>query len=402
MSKSRIEAAKALAAAAAEEGRNLTDEERAQIEAAITDAKSAKADAELVAQIDALGSELAKSAPVVSNTVPAQPAKASTIGERFVTDGAFKSWFDQANVTGTPDPKSLTVSPAVAVGGLKTTITGASDTSAGALVSNDRYNTVETSYARELNLLNLITMGSTNSDAIEYARIAPAGIGGSSISAGPLGETDAATEQTMAFVKAIANVKDIRAFLPASVRALTDAAQLQTLVDGFLRYAILDGVTDQLINGDGTGDNIEGILNVSGVQAQSFDTDMISSVRKGIRKVRHTGNARPTAVLLNPADDEKIDLLSGGNTDYLFGGPASAATPTMWGLTRVVDASVPEGTAIVGDFRKAVWFERTPLSVSVYPQHSDYAVKGLVAIVAAIRGAFAVTNPAAFCTVALD
>jgi hypothetical protein len=37
----------------------------------------------------------------------------------------------------------------------------------------------------------------------------------------------------------------------------------------------------------------------------------------------------------------------------------------------------------------------------MYPQHSDYAIKGLVALVANARAAMGVLHPEAFCTVDL-
>lgn len=400
MSNNLIQEAKSIAAAAAAEGRALTADERATVEKAVEGAKALKNDAELRAAVDSLGEELATTKPQAKAAAPAR-----TVGERLIADPAFKGWLDQANAHGTPDVKSLLTSPTVSVGGLKATLLGSSESSAGALVVNEFYPQVDQSHIRELNLLSLLTIGRTSSDAVEFARVMRFDeASGSDHDVAPGGEDEAASEATMKFAKAVANVKDVRAFLPASVRALSDAAQLQTLADNFLRFAIQEGVTNQLVNGDGSGDNMTGFLNTSGVQSQAFDTDIVTSIRKAITKVRHTGNNIPNAVLINPADAEKIDLLAGSvGSDYLFGGPAVPSTVrTIWGLPMVVDAQVPEYTAIVGNFRQAILWERAPLTVNVYPQHSDYAVKGLVAIVASTRAAFGVLSPAAFCVTALD
>lgn len=388
--KNLINEAKQIAESAASEGRALTTEERATVESAIAGAKAVKADRELREAVESLGAELGNVKP------EAETAKGRTAGERMLNDAAFKSWLNSATVNGNVDAKSMPNSPVVSVGGLKATITGASDDYAGALVINDRYAPVEAAYARELNVLNLITLGSTNSDLVEYARVLNYAAGASVNSAAPKAEGIASDESTMKFAKLTAAVRDVRTFIPASVRALNDAAQLQSLVDAFIRSSILDEVADQVINGDGTGENMEGLLTVSGTQSQAFDTDLVTTIRKAIRKVRHTGNGRATAVLLNPEDDEAIDLLISDGGDYLFGGPVGAATPTLWGLPRVVDAAVPQGQAIVGDFRKAILWERNPVAVSVYPQHSDFAVKGLVAVAGSARAAFGVINPAQF------
>jgi HK97 family phage major capsid protein len=396
--KALIEKAKDVAGAAADEGRSLTEEERGLVQQAIDGAKALKLDAELASAVNQLGADLAAPAPVAKAAAPAP----RTIGGRLMTDDRFKSWIDQANAAGLPDPRSLSNSPAVTIGGLKATLLGGSESSAGALVVNDFAGLQDESYAKELNLLSLITVGSTGSDAVEFARVLRLDEG-STNAASPLAEGAAANEGTLAFDVAVAPVREVRTFIPASNRALADAGQLQTVVDGFLRYGILETVTNQIINGNGIGQNMTGILNTSGVFQQGFDTDEITSLRKAITKVRHTGNYVPNAVLLNPEDAETIDLLTGSVGDeYLFGGPAVPSTVrTMWGLPMVTDAQVPQGTALVGDFRRAVLWERQAVTVSVYPQHSDFAVRGLVAIVGAARAAFGVVAPGAFCAVDL-
>ena len=388
--KNLIESAKALAAAAAAEGRALTDEEKATIESAIAGAKAVKQDRELASAVEALGAEL-------GDVKPAKQEKSTgTPGERLVSDPAFKSWLGDA-ASQPADVKSMPNSPSVAVGGLKATITGASDSYAGALIVNDRYPRVETAYARDLSVLGLLTVASTSSDVVEYARVLPFGAGQSDNNAGPTAEGTAAGESQMLFSKQTAAVRDVRTFIPVSVRALQDAAQLQALVDAFIRTSISESLEEQVISGDGSGENMMGILEVSGTQSQAFDTDAITSIRRAIRKVKVGGKGNASAIVLHPEDDEAIDLLSGSNTDFLFGGPVGASTPTIWGVRRVVSEAVPQGTAIVADWSAAVLFERQALQVQLLNQHSDFAVKGLSAIYGNARAAFAVLNPAKFC-----
>lgn len=391
-----IEQAQQIAQAAEAEGRALTTEERETVQAAIDSSKAFKADADLRTAVSQLGSELATVKPTAVDT------RGMSAGKRVVSDPNFKAWLNNASVNGSVDGRSLVNSPQVEIGGIKATITGASDSYAGALIMNDRYAPVEQGYARPLNVLNLVTFASTNSDVVEYARVANIGGGGSDNNAAPTAEGSSAPESQMIFVKESASVKDVRTFIPASVRALNDAPQLQSLVDSFIRYSIQETLVDEILNGDNTGERMIGLFELAGTQAQAFDTDIITTIRQAIRKVRQNGNGTPTAVLLNPEDDAAIDLLvSSSAGEFLFGGPAAAGTPTIWGLPRVSDSAVPQGQALVGDFRQAVVFERSPLTVSVYPQHSDYAIKGLVAIVGTTRAAFAVLNPAKFAVAAL-
>jgi HK97 family phage major capsid protein len=393
-----IDQAKQIAETAATEGRALTNEERETVEAAISGAKAVKADNELRKAVDALGSELAD-AKIQKDEPSVQPR---TTGGKLLADSSFKNWLGEATRNGQPDVKSLPNSPAVNIGGIKATLLGNSDTSAGATISNDRYAPIGIAYGRGgLSALDLVTVGSTTSDAVEFAR-AMRIMGGQSVNnAGPVDEDGAGLESTLTFVKDTAVVKDLRTFIPASVRALSDSAQLETIANNFLTYAMQEELEDQIIAGSGTGNNMTGIFNTGYVQAQAFDTDIVTSIRKAIRKVQTVGNSRASAVLLHPEDNEKVDLLLDAQDTYLFGGPATASTPTIWGLPRVVSSAVPVGRALVGDFRKAIIWERQALNVAMYPQHSDYAIKGLVALVASARAAFGVLHPEAFCDVDL-
>ena len=388
--KKLIEEAKNIAEKAASEGRALTEDEKTTVETAIAGAKAVKADSELRKAVDALGTELEviKPEPIVS-------ASPKNSGEKLLADSKFKSWLDEANANGTPDAKSLSNSPSVSIGGFKATVTGASDTSAGAMVRNDVYTPVTQAYDRGITALNLITIGATNSDAVDYARV---NVLTTVNAANPKAEGTAADESTLTFVKTTAPVRDVRAFLPVSVRALNDAAQLETIVNNYLSYSLSEKIEDQIINGDGTGENMLGIVNTSGINSQAFDTNIVTTIRKAIRRCRLAGNAKPTAVLLHPEDMEKIDLLVGTvGVDYLFGGPSVSSTATIWGLPRIESSAVPVGFALVGDFRQAALWSRQDVTVSLYPQHSDFAVKGLVAAVSNARAAFGVLNPAAFC-----
>lgn len=387
--KDLINQAKEIAAAAAAEGRALSDSERATVEQALAGAKAVKADADLRKAVEQIGSELGE-------VKPQAEAKGRTAGERLINDPAFKAWHAAATSNGSIDGRSLVNSPAVSVSGIKATITGASDDYAGSLIDAYRVPGADASYARENSVLAQLSATRVNSDVVDLARVLYYGGGQSVNNAAGVAEGTAPSESTMKFEKVSLPVRDFRAFLPVSNRALADAGQLGGLVDAFLRSGILEAVEDEIVSGDGTGETIEGILEVSGTQSVAFDTDIITTIRKGITAVRSVGNARGTlAVVMNPEDMEALDLLNDSGTFY-FGGPASAVTPTVWGIARIASTAMPVGQAVVGEWSQAVLFERAPITVALHPQHSDFATKGLTAVVASWRGTFGVQQPAKF------
>lgn len=393
--KNLITEAKTIAAEAAAEGRPLTADERSTVEQALAGAKALKADAELRSAVETLGAELGNVKP------EADAPKGKTAGERLINDASFKAWHAAATQQGAFDGRSVNNSPFVPVAGIKATITGASDDYAGTLVDAFRVAGADASYARENSVLAQLSSTNVNSDVVDLARVLYYAGGQSVNNSAGVAEGSAPSESTMKFEKVSIPVRDFRAFLPVSNRALADAGQLAGLVDAFLRSGILEKVEDEIVSGDGSGETIEGILSVSGTQSVAFDTDLLTTIRKAITAVRYTGNARgQLAVVMNPADMEKLDLLSESGT-YYFGGPATNVTPTIWGIPRIASVSMPEGAAVVGEWSQGMLFQRAPISVALHPQHSDFAAKGLTAVVASWRGTFGVMQPAKFAVATL-
>jgi HK97 family phage major capsid protein len=416
--------ARDLAAKAEAEGRDLTGEERASIQKGFEAAKAiktrmdqAKADSDLTAQLDSLGDGIefapsAKGRTDVGGDGSAlwTPRKGETVGQAFVKSEAYQSLMKQARDGRFSEKQRVQSDPF----GAKALITGLSDTSAGALVVNDNIGLQVglNLFQRPLTLRNLVTNGQTTSDTIEYVRVTS-----TTNNAAPVAEATTAAlptqdgstgalinnagggykpESVMALAKVSTTVKTIAHWMPATKRALADAGQIRTLIDQFLRYGLEEELEDQMMNGDASGENFDGIGHVSGTQSQAFDTDVLTTTRKARTKVRTVGRSTPTAFVMNPADWETIDLLQDNEARYFFGGPARLGQPTLWGLPVVESEAVSAGTAYVGDFRKAVLWDREQASISVTDSHADFFIRNLVAILAEMRAAFGVLQPNAF------
>lgn len=90
-----------------------------------------------------------------------------------------------------------------------------------------------------------------------------------------------------------------------------------------MEAALDQALENQVIHGDGTGENLTGLLNTSWIITQAFATDALTSIRKAMTSLKLYG-IRPTALVLNPVDAEALDLLrdSGPTGEYLLGDPA--------------------------------------------------------------------------------
>jgi HK97 family phage major capsid protein len=192
-------------------------------------------------------------------------------------------------------------------------------------------------------------------------------------------------------------VKTIAEWVPVTKRALADVAQLEGLINDQLAADVAEAEEDQILNGNSSGENFTGINNTSSIQTQAWSTDLFTTVRKGVTKLRTVGRVNPTALVLNPADAEAIDLLKDGENRYYYGGPSQIGQRTLWGVPVVESESQASGTGLLGDFSKAVLWDREQTTVTMTDSHADFFVRNLVAVLAEERLAFGVTRPTAFC-----
>jgi HK97 family phage major capsid protein len=421
MLKERAEAAsksaREIAQKAADNNRDLTDDERTEYDGAMAALKSVLEGIKTTKADEAIISEAKSFADSVG--VPADAgdvrARVKSLGLTVCDSPEFK-----AMLGGFPDGRipaqSRVQSAPIAV---KALFTGASSTSAGAFVVNERTDIIELLGRKPLTLRNLVSNRRTTSDTVEFvqesshtnaaavvaeATSSAARTAAANTTTGAVTFTNASgggykPEGSWAFAVVQANVKTIAEWVPVTKRALADVAQLEGLINDQLSADVAEAEENQLLNGDGSGENFTGIANTSGIQTQAFATDIFTSVRKGITKLRTVGRVNPTALLMNPADAEAVDLTKDGQNQYYYGGPSAIGQRTLWGVPVIESESQTAGFATLGDFTKAVVWDREQTTVTMTDSHSDFFVRNLVAVLAEERLAFGVTRPTAFCTV---
>lgn len=377
--------------------------------------KVAKRDLEIIDEAKGLAAEIGEPAIGDLDAQGNRPVRerVKALGLQVIDSLEFKTML--APFKGGPVPERQRIqSDPIAIKGL---FVGGTDTSAGAFVVNEQTGIVEMLGRRPLTIRDLVSVRRTNSDAVEYVEqtshtnnAAPVAEATSSAaptapgSAGPL-VLDAnggyKPEGSWAFVRRVANVKTIAEWVPATKRALADVAALEGLINDELRADVAEAEEAQILNGNGTGENLTGVNNWSGVQTQAFSTDIFESIRKGITKARTVGRVNPTGIVMNPADVEKIDLAKDLNGTYRYGGPQSIGQRTVWGVPVVESEIQPAGTGTLADWSKAVLWDREQTTVTISDSHADFFIRNMVAILGEERVAFAVTRPTAVVKVAL-
>lgn len=404
-----------------QEQRDFTDDERKSVGDLLKTAREkkklleqAKADDEIRRAVNELGEGIELNEAGQQGEGKQQRRK--TLGERFTTADAWVAWLKQNTSGGViPDSRKGITSPPLEVKdfglfGRKELLTGVSDVSAGALVESDRTGIYEPLGRYPLTIRDLISVRQTTSDTVEFVRqtqqvtqAAPTPEANVTTYSGATGEISGEKpEATMRFERVTEPVKTIAVWIPATKRALSDAAQLRGLIDMELRDDLAEELEDQILNGDGVGENFTGLASVANTLAQAFVTDIPTTTRKALTHLLVTGKQIPTAWMLNPVDWEAVDLLKDDQGRYYWGGPMAMGTRTLWSSPVAQGFFQTQGAGWLANWRKAVLWDREQATVSVTDSHSDFFIRNMVAILAEMRAAFGVIRPSAFVEVDLE
>jgi HK97 family phage major capsid protein len=227
--------------------------------------------------------------------------------------------------------------------------------------------------------------------------------------AGTVHEGALAPESALSFAKVDEVLASIKTFLPISDQMLEDWAQTMSYVDARLILFILQQEEVQLLRGDGTGDNLVGLLNRQGLAASvakgsglsaAGDNNM-DAIYRQITNIRTTQFLEPSAIAADPLGWQNILLSKNSQGAYYANGPfASAETPQLWGKKVAVSPALDALSALVGAFDQGGQiFRKGGVTVEASNSHADYFQRGVTAVRAEERVGLAVYRPGAFGTV---
>ena len=254
---------------------------------------------------------------------------------------------------------------------------------------------------RTIRLLDLITMSTTDSDAIFYVK--------ETVRDDVAAETawgTAYNEADYEYELETANVRDIGQFIPAHRSNLMDQGQLQGLLEGRLETGVQLRLESEIMSGDGTGQDFQGILNTDGIGHVERDTTtselILDVLHRGITNVRLNLFQDPDGIVIHPSAYEQAVLERSTAGGYYLGPASQMDSRTVWGLPAVVSTVIGEPNACVGNFRQGgICWVRSGVQTRISDSHEDFFTKRMVAILAEMRAAFAAWQPRAFCEVDL-
>jgi HK97 family phage major capsid protein len=388
-------------AAADAENRELTDEERAKVKEHATRAEelnsriiALQGDDELrakMAQFQTQEGARQQQPQAITDGEARGARRIQSLGEQFVASDLYKNAIANRN----RNSRGWTSGQIELDGGIRAA-TLTTDTASGGdlIVPNYRAGITSILFQR-LTVADLLAQGTTDGPTIYYMKETTA-----TNAAATVAEGAAKPESTLVFDAVTDSLKKIATWLPVSDEMLDDVPQIRSYIDQRLRFFVEQQEEAQLLNGDGTGTNLTGLRNRSGLAtdvARGTDSNA-DAIFKQIMAIQTTAFVMPDAVIVHPTNWQAIALSKDSNGAYLGSGPFnSPLVPRLWGLPVVVTTAITAGVALVGAFKMgAQVFRKGGISVDVSNSHSDYFIKNLTAIRAEERVALAVYRPGAF------
>lgn len=291
----------------------------------------------------------------------------------------------------------------------KALLTGASASSGGPFVPNDLQAGFVDLRQRELNVIDLVPRVQTSSDTIEYVREdtftnAAAFVAEASGDA-RTGTAGLKPESTLAYSLQTSPIRTLAHWLPVTNRMLADAPGIRGIINTRLLLGLTLALEAQIISGDGTGENLTGILN-SGIStfAASAMSNIVDAVLRARTMIRTGAKMVPNAVVMNPVDFEQVRLLrenaaSATLGQYLMGPPSVTGPMTIFGMNVVESENIVADRILVGAFNMGctLWDrEQSAIRVGTV---NDQFVRNIQTILAEQRLGFTVWRPAAFVSV---
>ena len=186
--------------------------------------------------------------------------------------------------------------------------------------------------------------------------------------AAPVAEGGLKPTSNVTFTTQTDRVKKIAVWMPVTDEALDDVPQLMAYLQELLRYDLKLEEERQILKGDGTGENLNGLM----TQATVYDAALtkagdtaIDLVRRAIYQVRKQSMLSADGIVMTELDWMNIELQKDGENRYLFANLQGLVTPVLWGRPVVTSDSVDEGDVdtggefLVANFaRSSVLFDR--------------------------------------------
>lgn len=308
-----------------------------------------------------------------------------SVGQQFVESDGFKSFSNDGFGRNSKARMELKASLTLA--------TTDTDGAVGAGVGVTRLPGIQELPQRRMTVRDLLSPGRMDGNTLEYVQET-----GFNNNAGPVAEGAAKPGSDIKLAEKSTGAKVIAHHMKVSRQALSDVSQLRSMIDQRLLYGLDFKEEFQLLNGDGTGQNLHGIIPNAAAYAPVFAPDAETVIDKLRLAMLQAALAEypATGHVLNPIDWARIELTKNANEDYIIGNPQGSAQPMLWRLPVVQTQAIAVDKFLTGAFRMGGQiFDRWDASIETGYENDDFT-KNMVTILAEERLALAIYRPEAF------
>ncbi|HET8768681.1 MAG TPA: phage major capsid protein [Pedococcus sp.] len=262
-----------------------------------------------------------------------------------------------------------------------------------------------------LTVADLFASGSTESSSISYViEAAFQDLTATVAEKGAKPQLDLTLARRQDNVSKIANVAKV------TDEMFQDAPAFQSYLSNRMVFGVKRVEEAQLLNGNGTSPNLQGVLNRSGLATTVVTSAGLTALKamegifNQITALRATSFVEPDAIVIHPNDWQTIRLGKDNQGQYYAGGPFTGAygnagpsnVNQLWGLRTVVTTAIAQGTVLVGGFQECGQvFRRQGITLEMTNSNVDDFVNNLITLRAEERLALAVYRPAGFGKVTL-
>ena len=249
---------------------------------------------------------------------------------------------------------------------------------------------------RRLTVRDLLMPGRTDKSVIFYPRES-----GYTNAAAPVSEGSLKPKSELTFELITEPVRTIAHLLDISLQMLDDVSYIRSYIQNRMIYGLKLIEEGQLLNGSGTGQNLEGIYTAATAYSQPSgavvtDEQDLDKLRLALLQVE-LAEAFSTGIVLHPTDWANIELLKDANKQYLFTNPQNTTTGRVWGRDVVSTQAMTQGKFLVGDFAMhAQILDRQDANVAISFENKDNFERNMATLRVEERLALAIYRPEAF------
>lgn len=312
-----------------------------------------------------------------------QGTKLETVGEQFVKHAEYAS-FQRKTSRGSMGLE------------LKNTITNA----IGSTYSERRPDLVEGAF-RVFTIEDLLTNIPTNSNAIDWVR--------ENVFTNASAETTegaAMPQSSLTFTTGTMPVQNVGHWLKITRQLAMDNAALAAYINRRMVYGVNLRVENQLVAGNGTAPNLNGLINTGNFTPHGYTTASLTAL--GLSATNRfdligkmmgdcaLADYPADVVIMNTADWWTMRLTKDTQGRYLLGDPGSNVAPALFGRPVVASNAMTADSVWVGSLSQAATkHDREGISIDLSDSDENNFQLGLVTIRAMRRLALTVEKPAA-------